>query len=75
MGTQEYYATHGERLLQEYKQADMSKLHKLLETYIHPHSKVLDIGFGAMRELEYLHSLGHDIWGVDATELFVSYAK
>lgn len=75
MGTQEYYATHGERLLQEYRQADMSTLHKLLKTHIPPHSKVLDIGFGAMRELEYLHSLGHDIWGVDATELFVSYAK
>ena len=75
MGTQEYYEKHGQRLLQEYQQADMSKLHKLLETYIPPHSKVLDIGFGAMRELTYLHSLGHDIWGVDATELFIFHAQ
>ena len=75
MGTQEYYEQHGQRLLQEYQQADMSKLHKLLETYIPPRSKVLDIGFGAMRELEYLHSHGHVIWGIDATELFVSYAQ
>lgn len=53
----------------------MIELHKLLKKYIPPHSKVLDIGFGSMRELAYLHSLEHDIWGIDATELFVSNAK
>lgn len=75
MGTQEYYNTHGQRLLQEYQQANMIELHKLLEKHIPPHSKVLDIGFGSMRELVYLHSLGHDIWGIDATEIFVSNAQ
>ena len=75
MGTQEYYDTHGQRLLQEYQQADMLKLHKLLKKHIPSHSKVLDIGFGSMRELVYLYSLGHDIWGIDATELFVSNAQ
>ena len=75
MGTQEYYDTHGQRLLQEYQQANMIELHQLLKKHIPPHSKVLDIGFGSMRELVYLHSLGHDIWGIDATELFVSNAQ
>lgn len=75
MGTQAYYDTHATRLLQEYQQADMTVLHQLLNKYIHPHSKVCDIGFGSMRELEHLHSHGNDIWGVDATEAFVSNAQ
>ena len=75
MDTQKYYEMHAQRLLQEYRQADMLKLHKLLKKHIPPHAKVLDIGFGSMRELAYLHSLGDDIWGIDATEFFVSNAK
>ena len=75
MSTQNYYDKHAQQLLQRYQSADMSDLHTLLQKEIPPHSKVLDIGFGAARELEFLYQLQYDIYGIDSTELFVSNAK
>lgn len=75
MGTQEYYDKYAKTLLQQYDEADMRLLHNLLKNNIPPHSKVLDIGFGSARELKFLHTQGHNIYGIDSTQHFVDHAK
>jgi len=70
-----YYhkAAHG--LITSYETADMSKLHTFLLDNLVPKSKVLDIGFGSGRDLDFLENNGFDIWGTDPVQKFVDHAK
>jgi SAM-dependent methyltransferase len=73
--TQQFYENHSHDLIARYDSADMSELHQLLAKHLTPNSKTIDIGFGSGRDLAFLESSGHDIYGVDPVESFVVQAQ
>lgn len=73
--TQQFYENHSHDLIERYNSADMSELHQLLAKHITPNSKIIDIGFGSGRDLAFLQSNGHDIYGIDPIEAFVIQAQ
>ena len=75
VATQKFYETHACSLIRRYEAADMSELHQLLAKHIQLNSKIIDIGFGSGRDLAFLQSNGHDIYGIDPVETFVIQAQ
>lgn len=73
--TIKYYEKLANELINTYELADMKELHNFLISHLEPHSKVIDIGFGSGRDLAFLKQQGFDIWGIDPSEKFVTYAK
>lgn len=73
--TQQFYENHSYDLIARYDSADMSALHQLLAKHIFSKSKIIDIGFGSGRDLAFLRSNGHDIYGIDPVEAFVLQAQ
>lgn len=73
--TQQFYENHSHDLIARYDSADMSELHQLLAKHIPSKSKIIDIGFGSGRDLAFLRSNGHDIYGIDPVEAFVIQAQ
>lgn len=73
--TQHFYEQNSHVLIERYDSADMSVLHQLLMKHIPHNSKVIDIGFGSGRDLEFLRSQGHDVYGIDPVETFVIQAQ
>lgn len=70
-----YYEKNADKLIESYETADMSDLYRFLLSYLIPNAKVLDIGFGSGRDIEFLRRHGFDVWGVDPAESFVKHAK
>lgn len=73
--TQQFYENHSHDLIERYDSADMSELHHLLAKHIPSKSKIIDIGFGSGRDLAFLQSNGHEIYGIDPVEPFVIQAQ
>lgn len=73
--TNQYYVNNAPDLIMRYDSADMSELHQLLAKHIQLNSKIIDIGFGSGRDLAFLQSNGHDIYGIDPVESFVIQAQ
>jgi SAM-dependent methyltransferase len=69
--TQQFYEQNFHDLIKRYESVDMSALHQLFAKHIPLKSKVIDIGFGSGRDLAFLESSGHNIYGVDPVESFV----
>ncbi|MDD3598064.1 class I SAM-dependent methyltransferase [Sulfuricurvum sp.] len=69
--TQQFYEQNSHDLIKRYESADMSVLHQLLVKHIPLNSKVIDIGFGSGRDLAFLQSKGHDIYGIDPVKSFI----
>jgi len=75
MKTVDYYNTNASKLVDRYDNADMSLLHKLLLKYIPQKSTIFDIGFGSGRDLDFLHTYGYNVWGIDPSVKFVENIK
>ena len=73
--TIKYYDSRADELIERYNSADMSELYTVFDRYIQPGQKVLDIGFGSGRDMLYLKRKGVDVFGVDASEVFVRHFK
>jgi len=73
--TKEYYNLNSKKIFARYDNAKMTHLHQLFLNEILPGNKILDIGFGSGRDLNFLLNNGCDIWGVDSSENFVKMAK
>lgn len=73
--TNQYYVNNAHALIARYDSADMSELHQLLAKHIPSKCKIIDIGFGSGRDLAFLQSNGHDIYGIDPVEAFVIQAQ
>jgi len=73
--TIDYYDQNSDSLINDYDDADMSSFYIFLKKHLPPQSNVLDIGFGSGRDLFYLKERGFHVWGVEASEKFVSKAK
>ena len=75
MKTQTYYNQNHKELIERYNLATPTPLHNLFNQYIQKSHKVLDIGFGSGRDLQYIRALGVECWGVDGTQGFVEALK
>ena len=75
MNTTDFYNAKSTQLIERYDNAKMSSLHQLLVKYIPSKSKVLDIGFGSGRDLQFLYDNGYNVWGIDPAKKFVENAK
>ncbi len=73
--TQTYYNQNYKELIERYNSATPTPLQKLFNRYIQKSYKVLDIGFGSGRDLQYIRTLGAECWGVDSTQGFVEALK
>ena len=73
--TQNYYDQNHKRLIETYNSATLTPLNNLFQKYIKREDKVLDIGFGSGRDLQYIRTLGAECWGVDASQKFVDYLQ
>ena len=75
MKTQTYYNQNYKELIERYNSTTPTPLHNLFNQYIQKSHKVLDIGFGSGRDLQYIRALGAECWGVDSTHGFVEALK
>lgn len=75
MTTTEFYNKQASTLIQRYDSANMSLLHQLLVENIELKSRILDIGFGSGRDLQFLYDNDYDIFGIDPSEKFVANAQ
>ena len=73
--TIDYYNSHSDELVIKYDSADVSKVHGILDKYISPAQKVLDLGFGSGRDMLHLKRRGVNVWGIDASNVFVTRFK
>jgi len=75
MATLSYYNKKSAQLIDRYDNAEMSLLNEVFLKHIPKNNRLLDIGFGSGRDLDFFNKRGHDIWGIDPTVNFVEYAK
>ena len=71
MNTINFYNSKSIDLINRYDNADMTELHKIFLQYIKPRCRILDIGFGSGRDLQFLKENSCDIWGIDPSSKFV----
>lgn len=72
--TLKYYSVNASAIADRYESV-VSNLSQHFETAFTRQSRVLDVGCGSGRDLSALSKLGHDCYGVDATEEFVALAQ
>ena len=72
--TVDYYRENASQIAKRYDEI-VSSLSKHFVTSFLPNSKLLDIGCGSGRDLSFLHTLGHDCYGIDPTPEFVTLAQ
>lgn len=73
--TIDYYDNNANNLIKDYDKADMSLVHTLIEKFLKPTDKILDIGFGSGRDIRYFNSKDFEIYGIDASKKFVEIFK
>lgn len=72
--TLKYYSVNASEIADRYESV-VSNLSQHFATAFLGQSRVLDVGCGSGRDLSALSKLGHDCYGVDATEEFVELAQ
>ena len=72
--TKKYYEENAISYIKDTLECDMSSQYKLLEKYLKAGSKILDIGFGAGRDMLYFKSKGYDVCGIDNVKEFCDHA-
>lgn len=73
--TIDYYDNNADNLIKDYDNADMSRVHAIIEKFLKPTDKVLDIGFGSGRDIRYFSSKNVEIYGIDGSQKFVELFK
>jgi SAM-dependent methyltransferase len=68
-----FYANNAATVAARYESV-VSSLSNHFATAFHPHSKLLDIGFGSGRDLSVLVKQGHDCYGIDPTVELIDIA-
>lgn len=66
-----YYEKNAEEYIQISKTFEMKKFYDFVERFLKPDAKILDIGFGSGRDMQYYASAGYDIVGIDGCQNFV----
>lgn len=73
--TLHYYDVNAENLSQRYNSADLSNLHGLLELWLPPEGRVLEIGCGTGRDGLFMASLGCRLTAVDGSSSMVALTQ
>jgi len=74
--TLNFYDRHARELALKYRRSTPKELHEfILKTLPDKNCKILEIGFGAGREINFLLNNGFKIWGVDGSREFVKMAR
>ena len=69
-----YYSEHTEEYILQTFSTDMSEKYALLEPFLHEGASILDVGFGAARDMMHFKSIGYDVSGIDIEPNFVEHA-
>ncbi len=73
--TREYYDNHGVFLARRYASADLRALHALLQNWLPPGGRVLEMGCGSGRDALYMASLGCSITALDGSATMVHLTR
>jgi len=73
--TLDYYNKNAEEFCQSTVDADMSVCYQMLEKYLQPGAKILDLGCGSGRDSKYFLSKGYEVTAVDGSEEICKYAS
>lgn len=71
----DYYQTNAKEYIGNTMNADMSSLYSKFEEYLHPGSKILDLGFGSGRDSLYFLSKGYEVYSLDPCLAFIEHGK
>lgn len=69
--TLNYYQKNYQNLIKKYNSVELNALNQLFVKYIKNGYKVLDIGFGSGRDLQYIKTLGAECYGIDSCQKFI----
>ncbi len=73
--TLQYYDSHGVLLARQYASADCTALHALLQEWLPPGGKILEIGCGSGRDALYMASLGCRVTALDGSAAMVASTR
>lgn len=73
--TREYYDNHGISLAHQYASADLTRLHTLLQKWLPPGGRVLEMGCGSGRDALYMASLGCWVTALDGSATMVHLTR
>lgn len=68
-----YYSKHSEEYIALTIHADMSPIYALFEPLLKG-KRILDVGFGSGRDMDYFQSKGYEVYGIDMEPSFVQHA-
>ncbi len=75
MDTVQFYDSNAKDFFESTYAVDMLDVYKKFETYLSPHSKILDAGCGSGRDTKHFLDQGHDVLAIDASREMVKLAR
>ena len=75
MNTVQFYDSNAKDFFESTYAVDMLDVYKKFETYLSPHSKILDAGCGSGRDTKYFLDQGHGVQAIDASTEMVKLAR
>lgn len=75
MDTVKFYDSNAKDFFESTYAVDMLDVYKKFESYLSPHSKILDAGCGSGRDTKYFLDHGHDVVAIDASKEMVKLAR
>ena len=73
--TRQYYDNHGALLAHQYASADLTTLHALLQEWVLPGGRALDLGCGGGRDALYMASLGCSVTALDGSATMANLTR
>ena len=71
-----YYEINADRYINDTKDCDMNIQYQFFLKHLKKEDgKILDVGFGSGRDMDYFYSLGYEVEGVDPTKAFIDLLK
>ena len=71
-----YYEINADRYINDTKDCDMNIQYQFFLKYLKKEDgKILDVGFGSGRDMDYFYRLGYEVEGVDPTKAFIDLLK
>lgn len=75
MNTVKFYDSNAKDFFESTYAVDMMDVYKKFESYLNPHSKILDAGCGSGRDTKYFLDQGHEVIAIDASKEMVKLAR
>jgi SAM-dependent methyltransferase len=75
MDSVKYYNENASKYIADTFEADMSNIRNKFTALLPVNGKILDAGCGSGRDLKAFKELGFEVYGIDASEVFVEHCK